>query len=46
VKTNPQMIEKLSGIPVLGTVPYMEKFNSKMFKHLAVKIISFWEECG
>jgi len=40
VKTNPQMIEKLSGIPVLGTVPYMEKFNSKVFKHLAVKIMS------
>jgi dethiobiotin synthetase len=46
VKTNPQMIEKHSGIPVLGTVSYMEKFNSKIFKHLAVKIMSFWEECG
>ena len=40
VKTNPQMIEKLSGIPVLGTVSYMENFNSKVFKDLAVKIMS------
>jgi dethiobiotin synthetase len=40
VKTNPRMIEKLTGVPVLGTVPYMEKLNSKVFKYLAMKIMS------
>ncbi len=40
VKTNPQMIKKLTGVPVLGNVPYMEKLNSKVFKYLAVKIMS------
>ncbi|MBI5098148.1 MAG: dethiobiotin synthase [Nitrospirae bacterium] len=40
VKTNPQMIEKLTGVPVLGTVSYMKKLNSEEFKHLALKIMS------
>lgn len=44
-KTNPQLIEKFSGVPVLGTVPWMEQIDRQtlieaMEKHIA------WDRVG
>ncbi|RJQ51192.1 MAG: dethiobiotin synthase [Nitrospiraceae bacterium] len=40
MKTNPRVIEKLTGTPVLGVVPYMKNFRIKIFKDLAAGILS------
>jgi dethiobiotin synthetase len=39
-RTNPWVIEKLTGVPVLGIVPYMKGPRMKTFKHLAGKMLS------
>ncbi len=43
VKTNPEVIKKLGGVPLLGIVPYAEKSAitfSKIFSQIAVNVIN------
>ncbi len=43
-KTNPEAIEKLGGVPILGIVPYSKNscasYNKKIFTQIAEKILS------
>ncbi|RJQ49862.1 MAG: dethiobiotin synthase [Nitrospiraceae bacterium] len=40
LKTNPRMIEKLSGRPVLGIVPFMRYPQKNIFRNIALEIMS------